>query len=414
LQTPINKRKIFNDPVYGFITIRHEVIYDLIEHRYFQRLRRIKQLGMSHYVYPGAYHTRFHHALGALHLTQLALDELCAKGHDITPEEQEAVCIGILLHDIGHGPFSHALERCLAPGISHEFLSELIMDSLNTEFNGKLTLAIEIFQGKYHKQFLQKLISSQLDMDRLDYLVRDSFYTGVQEGSIGFDRIIKMLEVKNDELVIEAKGIYSVEKFLVARRLMYWQVYLHKTVLCAEQMMVKVLLRAKELAVAGAELFATPSLRFFLYTDVQREEFDSPYSDALEQYLRMDDNDIMASVKQWVYHDDVVLRRLCKGLVERKLYRVELFNEPISSLHVKELRDRVQRQFGVSEHELDYLVLQGSTSNSAYNMDKGNINILFKDGTLKDVAKASDQLNIQYLSTPVVKYYICYPKEVLA
>jgi HD superfamily phosphohydrolase len=400
--------------VYGFITIRHEVIYDLIEHRYFQRLRRIKQLGMSHYVYPGAYHTRFHHALGALHLTQLALDELCAKGHDITPEEQEAVCIGILLHDIGHGPFSHALERCLAPGISHEFLSELIMDSLNTEFNGKLTLAIEIFQGKYHKQFLQKLISSQLDMDRLDYLVRDSFYTGVQEGSIGFDRIIKMLEVKNDELVIEAKGIYSVEKFLVARRLMYWQVYLHKTVLCAEQMMVKVLLRAKELAVAGAELFATPSLRFFLYTDVQREEFDSPYSDALEQYLRMDDNDIMASVKQWVYHDDVVLRRLCKGLVERKLYRVELFNEPISDLHVKELRERAQAQFGVSNHELDYLVLQGTTSNSAYNMDKGNINILFKDGTLKDVAKASDQLNIQYLSTPVVKYYVCYPKEVLA
>lgn len=413
MQTPINKRKIFNDPVYGFITIRHEVIFDLIEHRYFQRLRRIKQLGMSHYVYPGAYHTRFHHALGALHLTQLALDELCAKGHDITPEEQEAVCIGILLHDIGHGPFSHALERCLAPGISHEFLSELIMDSLNTEFEGKLTLAIEIFQGKYHKQFLQKLISSQLDMDRLDYLVRDSFYTGVQEGSIGFDRIIKMLEVKNDELVIEAKGIYSVEKFLVARRLMYWQVYLHKTVLCAEQMMVKVLLRAKELAAEGAELFATPSLRYFLYTDVQREEFDSPYTDALEQYLRMDDNDIMASVKQWVYHDDVVLRRLCKGLVERKLYRVELYNEPISKLHVQELRESALEYFKVKESDLDYLVIQGSTSNSAYNMDKGVINILFKDGTLKDVAMASDQLNIQYLAQPVVKYYVCYPKEIV-
>lgn len=369
---------------------------------------------MSHYVYPGAYHTRFHHALGALHLTQLALDELCAKGHDITPEEQEAVCIGILLHDIGHGPFSHALERCLAPGISHEFLSELIMDSLNTEFDGKLTLAIEIFQGKYHKQFLQKLISSQLDMDRLDYLVRDSFYTGVQEGSIGFDRIIKMLEVKNDELVIEAKGIYSVEKFLVARRLMYWQVYLHKTVLCAEQMMVKVLLRAKELAAAGADLFATPSFRYFLYTDVQREEFDTPYSDALEQYLRMDDNDIMASVKQWVYHDDVVLRRLCKGLVERKLYRVELQNEPFSKQRVDELRAKAQESFKVGAEELDYLVMQGSTSNSAYNMDKGNINILFKDGTLKDVAKASDQLNIQYLSTPVVKYYLCYPKEIIS
>lgn len=399
--------------MYGFITIRHEVIYDLIEHRYFQRLRRIKQLGMSHFVYPGAYHTRFHHALGALHLTQLALDELCAKGHDITPEEQEAVCIGILLHDVGHGPFSHALERCLAPGISHEFLSELIMDSLNAEFDGKLTLAIQIFQGKYHKQFLQKLISSQLDMDRLDYLVRDSFYTGVQEGNIGFDRIIKMLEVKNDELVIEAKGIYSVEKFLVARRLMYWQVYLHKTVLCAEQMMVKVLLRAKELAAAGAELFATPSLRYFLYTDVQREEFDSPYTDALEQYLRMDDNDIMASVKQWVYHDDVVLRRLCKGLVERKLYRVELYNEPFSELRVEELKAKAREYFKVEDDELDYLVFQGSTSNSAYNMDKGNINILFKDGTLKDVAKASDQLNIQYLSKPVVKYYLCYPKEII-
>lgn len=287
------------------------------------------------------------------------------------------------------------------------------MDSLNTEFDGKLTLAIQIFQGKYHKQFLQKLISSQLDMDRLDYLVRDSFYTGVQEGNIGFDRIIKMLEVKNDELVIEAKGIYSVEKFLVARRLMYWQVYLHKTVLCAEQMMVKVLLRAKELAAAGAELFATPSLRYFLYTDVQREEFDTPYSDALEQYLRMDDNDIMASVKQWVYHEDVVLRRLCKGLVERKLYRVELYNEPFSELRVEELKAKARAHFKVEDDELDYLVFQGSTSNSAYNMDKGNINILFKDGTLKDVAKASDQLNIQYLSKPVVKYYLCYPKEIV-
>ncbi len=413
MQTPINKRKIFNDPVYGFITIRHEVIYDLIEHRYFQRLRRIKQLGMSHYVYPGAYHTRFHHALGALHLMQLAVEELCAKGHDISPEEQEAVCIGILLHDIGHGPFSHALERCLAPGISHEFLSELIMDSLNEEFGGKLTLAIQIFQGKYHKRFLQQLISSQLDMDRLDYLVRDSFYTGVQEGSIGFDRIIKMLEVKNDELVIEAKGIYSVEKFLVARRLMYWQVYLHKTVLCAEQMMVKVLMRAKELAADGATLFATPSLSYFLYHEVKREEFDSPYTDALEQYLRMDDNDIMASVKQWVYHDDPVLRRLCKGLVERKLYKAELYNEPVSTEYVDALKTKAQAYFKVGEEDVDYLVLHGSTSNSAYNMDKGNINILFKDGSLKDVARASDQLNIQYLAQPVVKYFVCYPKELV-
>lgn len=413
MQTPINKRKIFNDPVYGFITIRHEVIYDLIEHRYFQRLRRIKQLGMSHYVYPGAYHTRFHHALGALHLMQLAVEELCAKGHDITPEEQEAVCIGILLHDIGHGPFSHALERCLAPGISHEFLSELIMDSLNEEMGGKLDLAIQIFQGKYHKKFLQQLISSQLDMDRLDYLVRDSFYTGVQEGSIGFDRIIKMLEVKNDELVIEAKGIYSVEKFLVARRLMYWQVYLHKTVLCAEQMMVKILLRAKELAQQGAVLFATPSFSYFLYHVVEKEEFDSPYTDALEQYLRMDDNDVMASVKQWVYHSDPVLSRLCKGLVERRLYRVELYNEPLSQLHVAELQAKARERFGVGEEDLHYLVLQGSTSNSAYVMDKGSINILYKDGTLKDVARASDQLNIQYLAQTVVKYFVCYPKELV-
>ncbi|CAN5262308.1 HD domain-containing protein [soil metagenome] len=414
MQTPINKRKIFNDPVYGFITIRHEVIYDLIEHRYFQRLRRIKQLGMSHFVYPGAYHTRFHHALGALHLMQLAVEELCFKGHEITPEEQEAVCIGILLHDIGHGPFSHALERCLAPGISHEFLSELIMDSLNHEFDGKLTLAIEIFQGKYHKRFLQQLISSQLDMDRLDYLVRDSFYTGVQEGSIGFDRIIKMLEVKNDELVIEAKGIYSVEKFLVARRLMYWQVYLHKTVLCAEQMMVKVLLRAKELAADGAHLFATPSFQYFLYHYVQKEDFESPYTDALEQYLRMDDNDVMASIKQWVYNDDPVLSRLCKGLVERRLYRSELYNEPIDPTYIEALRAKAQAHFKVGESDLDYLVIHGSTSNSAYSMDKGNtINILFKDGTLKDVAEASDQLNIQYLAQPVVKYYVCYPKELV-
>lgn len=403
-------RKIVNDPVYGFITIPHGIIFQLVEHRYFQRLRRIKQVGMTHYVYPGAHHTRFHHALGALHLTMLAVDELRSKGHEITDDERTATCIAILLHDIGHGPYSHALEHCLVKNVSHEFLSAVIMDKLNEEFDGQLTLAIDIFKDKYKKRFLHQLISSQLDMDRMDYLKRDSFFTGVQEGTIGFDRIIKMLQVYNGQLVVEAKGIYSVEKFLVARRLMYWQVYLHKTVICAEQLLVKVLLRAKALAQGGTELFATPALRYFLYNNLGKDDF-LQQSKALEEFVKLDDYDVFASIKVWADNEDVVLSTLCSALVNRRLFRSKLTNEKADPARIAELRKAAQQRYGVSADEADYLVFSGSTSNSAYNMDESNINILFKDGTLLDVAQASDQLNITYLAQAVTKYFLCYPKE---
>lgn len=408
-----NIRKIVNDPVYGFLTIPQGIIFKLLEHRYFQRLRRIKQVGMTHYVYPGAHHTRFHHALGALHLTMLAVDELRSKGHEITDEERTAVCIAILLHDIGHGPYSHSLERCLVDGVSHEFLSEVIMDRLNDEFDGQLSLAIRIFKKDYHKPFLSQLISSQLDMDRMDYLKRDSFFTGVQEGTIGFDRIIKMLQVHEGNLVVEAKGIYSVEKFLVARRLMYWQVYLHKTVICAEQVLVKILTRAKELARSGVELFASPALRYFLYNDVGKKDFlENP--EVLQQFVKLDDYDVFGSIKVWAEHEDKVLSVLCSALSLRKLFRSKLGNESIDPNEVATLRAKAQRLYGITAAEAEYLVFDGSTSNSAYNMDESNINILYKDGTLLDITKASDQLNIHYLAQPVTKYYVCYPKALIS
>lgn len=398
-----------NDPVYGFITIPQGIVFDLVEHRYFQRLRRIKQVGMSHYVYPGAHHTRFHHALGALHLTQLAIDELRAKGHDISEEEECGVLIAILLHDVGHGPYSHSLERCLVRGVSHELVSEVIMDRLNQEYNGALNTAIKIFKDEYPKGFLHQLISSQLDMDRMDYLKRDSFFTGVQEGAIGFDRIIKMLEIHNDELVVEAKGIYSVEKFLVARRLMYWQVYLHKTVVCAEQLLIKVLERAKELAERGVELFATPTLRYFLYNNITKETFLQD-EQALEMFMKLDDYDVFTSIKIWAEHDDKILSYLCRSLVQRKLFKIELGNDEPREERIAAFKKKVSEQLGITDG-LDYLVFTGSTTNSAYNMDDNNINILFKDGSIKDVAQASDQLNLKVLSKPVVKHYLCYPKR---
>ncbi len=408
----LNKHKIFNDPVYGFITIPYELIFDLIEHPYFQRLRRITQLGLTNYVYPGANHTRFHHALGALHLMDMAIGVLRYKGHKISKKEAEAVSIGILLHDIGHGPYSHTLENCLIPGVSHEFLSEMFMAKLNDIYKGRLSLAIDIFQDHYKKRFLHQLISSQLDVDRMDYLKRDSFFTGVQEGVISHDRIIEMLEIKNDRIVVEEKGIYSIEKFLVARRLMYWQVYLHKTVLVAEQLLVNILKRAKELSEMKVRVQASKPLEYFLKNNVTKKMF-SESDEPLESFAMLDDMDVMSAVKSWMNHQDKILSLLCRKLIERKLLKIEIKNEEFSAAKVERLKKEVKEKYNLqNSDQAEYFVFTSSTSNFAYDPEKSNINILYKDGSLKDVAKASDQLNVSVLSAPVVKYYLCYPKEV--
>ncbi len=404
-----NKLKIFNDPVYGFVSLPFEIIFDLIDHSYFQRLRRIKQLGLTNLVYPGALHTRFHHAMGAMHLMGQAIEVLRSKGNEITEEEAKGVTIAILLHDIGHGPFSHALEHSIVNNITHETLSELFMNRLNKEFNGELSLAIKIFQNKYPKKFLHQLVSSQLDMDRLDYLMRDSFFTGVSEGVISSDRIIKMLNVVNDELAVEAKGIYSIEKFIIARRLMYWQVYLHKTVLSAESLLVNILTRAKELAEKKEELFCTPALRIFLYHKYSKKDFiEKP--DLLEWFAQLDDNDITTSVKVWVNHKDVVLSMLCKQLLNRKLFKVQLQNQPFKPETIKPIREKIKKQYHLTNKEVNYFVFSGDVTNDAYRADKIRINILSKDGKITDITDASDQLNIDALTKTVKKYYFCYPK----
>lgn len=401
-----NKRKIFNDPIYGFVSLPYEIIFDLIEHPYFQRLRRIKQLGLTNLVYPGALHTRFHHAMGAMHLMELAIEEIRSKGHIITDEEAEAVTIAILLHDIGHGPFSHALEHSIVNNITHEDISELFMSRLNAKFNGKLTLAIKIFQNKYSKKFLHQLVSSQLDMDRLDYLKRDSFFTGVSEGVISSDRIIKMLTVVNDQLAIEAKGIYSIEKFIIARRLMYWQVYLHKTVLSAENLLVHILKRAKELAKKKIELFCTPALKTFLYKQYSKSDFKNN-SLLLDTFAQLDDYDIMTAIKVWAAHEDFILSTLCRQLVNRKLFTIEMQGKPFQAAKITGLKKNLRKQCKLNDREIHYFVFSGAVSNDAYS---GEINILYKDGTLQDIAKASDQLNIDMLTKTVKKYYLCYPK----
>ncbi len=405
----LNKRKIFNDPIYGFVSIPYPIIFDLIEHPYFQRLRRIKQLGLTNLVYPGALHTRFHHAIGAMHLIGEAIEEIKSKGHDITDEEAMAVTIAILLHDIGHGPFSHALEHSIVNNVNHEDISELFMSRLNEEFNGQLTLAIAIFQDKYHKKFLHQLISSQLDVDRLDYLKRDSFFTGVSEGVVSSERIIKMLNVVNDRLAIDAKGIYSIEKFIIARRLMYWQVYLHKTVLSAENLLVNILKRAKELAEKKVELFCTPALKTFLYHQYSAKDFNNK-PELLDAFASLDDNDIMTSVKVWSSHKDKVLSSLCARLINRKLLKVEMQNIPFKELKINELKENIKKEFKLNDQEVEYFVFSGNVINDAYRADKISINILFKDGTVADIAKASDQLNIDVLAKTVKKYYLCYPK----
>jgi uncharacterized protein len=402
-----NKRKIINDPVYGFITIRHPFILDLIDHPWFQRLRRIAQLGLSHLVYPGAIHNRFQHAIGAMHLMQLAVDELRLKKHAITDEEEVSLLAAVLLHDIGHGPFSHALEYALIQGVHHEDISDVLMRDLNEAFDGKLTMAIEIFSDKYHKHFLHQLVSSQLDMDRLDYLARDSFFSGVVEGQVGAERLIKMLNVVNDQLVLEEKGIYSIEKFIVARRFMYWQVYLHKTVLSAEYMLVHVLRRAVYLAEQGVDLFATPALRTFLYGAYTKEKFFADKA-ALAQYAALDDFDIATSLKVWQSHEDKVLRALSTSIVNRQLYKIELQSAPISEDYLADTRKRLQLQWDLKMDEIDYFVFTGKVDNRAYNQHKEAINILRKDGSIAEVAALSDQLNLTALSKTVEKYFIAY------
>jgi len=407
----LNKKKIINDPVYGFIHIPSALIFDLISHPYVQRLRYVKQLGMTHLVYPGALHTRFHHALGAMHLMSLAIEVLRGKGHVITAEEEEAATIAILLHDVGHGPFSHALEHTLVNGIKHEDISMLIMEKLNIVFEGKLTLAIKIFKGDYHRGFLPQLVSSQLDLDRMDYLNRDSFFTGVSEGVISFDRIIKMFNVLDDNLVIEEKGIYSIENFLISRRLMYWQVYLHKTVIAGEMLLVKILERAKELASQGTEVFATPALRHFLQNQVTESDFFTEEIH-LKQFSRLDDQDIFASVKVWVDHQDLILSRLCLMLTQRNLYRVEISNHAPARDKIKELSARTAEALDLKDSDLRYFVFTDVISNRAYDAGRGNINILLKNNEIVDIAKASDLSNLESLDKTVKKHILCYPRMV--
>ncbi len=406
----INKKKIINDPLYGLISIPNELVYDVINHPYFQRLRHIKQLGLSHLVYPGALHTRFHHAIGAMHLMIQAVDTLKAKGIKISPKEAEGVILAILLHDIGHGPFSHSLEYTIIKGINHEEMSLCIMELLNKTFKGKLTIAIQIFQNKYPKKFLHQLVSSQLDMDRLDYLNRDSFFTGVSEGIVGSDRIIKMLAVENDTLVVEAKGIYSIEKFLIARRLMYWQVYLHKTVLGAEKILINILTRAKELQLKHPHLFATPALKYFLQNNITNKNWHQN-SEALTYFLQLDDHDIMSSIKVWVSHEDKVLSILCHNLIARNLYKVEIQNEAFSKTRINTLKKDVMLTLKINPTDLKYFVFTDSVNNSAYNAaTKNSISVLFKNHSVLDVAKASDQLNLTMLSNTVTKQVLFYPK----
>lgn len=404
-----NKKKIFNDPVYGFITIRFDILLDLIDHPYFQRLRRIKQLGLTSLVYPGALHTRFHHALGAMHLTSKAIDVLRTKGHEISELEAEGVSIAILLHDIGHGPFSHALEHTIVDDIHHEEISSLFMKALNEEFDGKLSLAIDIFNNTYHKKFLHQLVSSQLDMDRLDYLKRDSFYTGVNEGEVGSDRIIKMLNIHNGQLVVDEKAIYSIENFIVARRFMYWQVYLHKTVVAAEHMIVEVLKRAQHLASMGEELECSSTLRKFLYKEITGVTLRENKT-ALAEFAKLDDYDIISAIKSWCNSDDKILSTMCHMTLNRDLYKIKFYKDPVPQEVLTQIQQTVAKRYNASQDEISYLVITGKLVNNAYDPSKDNIQLLYKYGGTLELAKASDNLNISALSTPVKKYFICHAK----
>ena len=405
-----NKLKIFNDPIYGFITIPNSLIFDLVEHKYFQRLRRITQMGLSYLVYPGAHHTRFHHALGSMHLMQNAIRILRFKGVTISEDEENALLIAILLHDIGHGPFSHAMEHSIVKGVSHEEISLLFMQKLNVEFNSNLTLAIKLFKGEYHRKFMYQLISSQLDMDRADYLKRDSFYTGVSEGNINSAHLLTMLNVVNDQLVVEEKGIYSVESFLTSRRLMYWQVYLHKTSLVAEQLMIRVLQRAKELTLRGESLNASKSLVYFLENEIEYDDFNDF---EIETFANLDDFDIISAMKEWRFHTDFVLSNLCQMIIDRELLKIKIKNSQIKKEKLDNHINSLIEKYGITKKEAEYFVFKGKVINQAYQLKKQNINIVFKTGKVTDIVDASDHLNLKVLSKPVTKYYICYPKDKL-
>ncbi|WP_303921057.1 HD domain-containing protein [Draconibacterium sediminis] len=412
-QVQLNKKKIINDPVFGFINLQSDIIFDLLEHPIFQRLRYIKQLGLSYLVFPGANHTRFEHAIGTVHLMRQAITVLKIKGHEITDEEAEAVSIAILLHDIGHAPFSHVLENTLV-NISHEEISLMLMQELNQQFNGKLDLAIKVFTNKYRKQFLHQLVASQLDMDRLDYLSRDSFFTGVVEGTIGIDRIIKMLNVHNDQLVVDVKGIYSIEKFLISRRLMYWQVYLHKTVVAAEFLLINVLKRAREIITNGGELFVTPTLKVFLTNNFTPEDFRSNIKiqerNVLQWYTLLDDNDILISIKEWQNHPDPVLSEMAKSITNRKLPRTKFSDKPISTAKEQKYLKQIEKQLVPDPDLAKYFLMTGVITNNAYNKHYENISVLYKDGTVKEINDASD-INLSALGKTVKKYFVCYPKE---
>ena len=404
------KNKIINDPIYGFITLEKGIILDLIEHPYFQRLRRISQLGLSYLVYPGAYHTRFHHAIGSMFLMNKAIIQLKNKGHKINKEESNALKIAILLHDIGHGPFSHALENSIVDGFSHEDISYLFMKKLNKEFKGKLSLAIQIFQDQYHKKYFHQLVSSQIDMDRLDYLKRDSFFTGVVEGNIGMERIINMLNVVNDQLVVEEKGIYSIEKFLIARRLMYWQVYLHKTVVSLENTLIQILKRAKEIN-TKEDLPSTESIKLFLGNNFNLSNFKRDET-LIDDFSKIDDHDIYICLKHWANHSDLILSNLSKRILNRKPLKIITQNVPFSTNQIKDLKEQVVNHFKINKKDSRYLVFTGKISNHTYQKTDANINIMMKNGEIKDITEASDQFNINILSKKDKKYFLCYPKIV--
>ena len=397
----MNKRKIFNDPVYGFISIPYDIVFDVIEHPYFQRLRRIQQLGLSSLVYPGATHSRFHHSLGAMHLMYKSLEVLKSKGHEITEEESQAAVLAILMHDVGHGPFSHALESILV-NIEHEHISMLLMQQLQKEFGKPIELAIQIFTNQYPKKFLYQLVSGQLDMDRLDYLNRDSFYSGVSEGVVGYDRIINMLDVHDDNIVVEEKGIYSIEKFLVARRLMYWQVYLHKTCLVADLMLKNAILRAKKVYQdIGKSTSISENLFFFLTNEITESDFENH----LNKFVLLDDTDVIQALKYWMQSDDDILKTLSTAIINRKLFKIEFLEEAKVNEKYLSLKNKY------SEDEMQFLVLKGTAQNNAYNLEKDTILIKFKDDTIKEITDITEQWNIRSLSNPVVKHYIAYPKK---
>ena len=400
-----NKRKIINDPVFGFLSLPNELVYDVLQHPYVQRLNRIRQLGLSYLVYPGAMHSRFGHSLGAMHLMQEAISSLRTKGVEITEQEATSAMIAILLHDVGHGPFSHVLEHTLVDGVSHEDISLLMMERINMDLNGQLDTAISIFKNEYPKHFLHQLISSQLDVDRMDYLCRDSFFTGVQEGRVASERLLKMLDVRNDKLVVQIKGIYSVEKCLVARRLLYWQVYLHKTSVAAEQHLIKILSRAKELARSGKELFCSPALHYFLYQPVSFDMF-SPTSEALEQYALLDDNDVLCAIKAWIAGDDKVLSILSKSFINRQLFRGELLDEALTAEQKQTLNKEYADALGITEQEAEFLWSEHVSTSNTYSEKADSIDILYSDGTIRDISDASEILDLEALTRKPIKRYV--------